>query len=145
VARTEIEGSYRLPSFENARVADAMHPGVVSCTPETSLRTLAQIMAQHHIHSVVVSGVDSPDSARDWAVVTDVDLLRASSGDVDAQEAREIAATELPLIESDETLPRAAQVMAEHEVTHLIVVNDERAVGVLSSLDVAGILAWGRA
>ena len=145
MAPTEIEGSYLLPSFENALVADAMHPGVVSCTPETSLRTLGQIMAQHHIHAVVVGGVDSSGSGGDWAVVTDVDLLRASSGDLDTQEAREIPAAELPVIESEEPLPRAAQVMAEREVTHLIVVNDGRAVGVLSSLDVVGILAWGRA
>ncbi len=145
MARTEIEGSYRLPSFENARVADAMHPGVVSCTPETSLRILAQIMAQHHIHSVVVAGVDSPGSERGWGVVTDVDLLRASSGDLDAREAHEIAAAGLPVIESDAALARAAQLMADQEVSHLIVVDGDRALGVISSLDVAGILAWGRA
>ncbi len=122
-----------------------MHPGVVSCTPETSLRTVAQIMAQHHIHAVIVTGVDDADSGRDWRVVTDIDVLRASSGDLDAQEALGIAATELPAIEADETLPRASQVMADHEVTHLVVVDGNRAVGVVSSLDVAGILAWGRA
>jgi CBS domain-containing protein len=125
-----IEGSYRLPSFENARAGDAMHPGVVSCTPETSLRTVAQIMAERHIHSVVVTDV-SREASR-WGVVSDVDILRAAS---------------LPTVTVDEELARAAQVMAEHEVTHLIVVDaaNASAVGVLSSLDIAGILAWGRA
>ncbi len=145
MTRTQIEGSYRLPSFENARVADAMHPGLVSCTPETPLRTVAQIMAEHHIHSVVVAGVDSPGSGRDWGVVTDVDLLRASSADLDTQVARDLAATELPVVDSDATLAQGAHVMADHEVSHLIVVDDDRAVGILSSLDVVGILAWGRA
>jgi CBS domain-containing protein len=148
MAATErIEGSYRSPSFEKARVIDAMHPGVVSCTPETSLRVVAQIMAQRHIHSVVVTDLRRGATGRGWGVVSDVDLLRASSGDLDTQTAREIAATELPTVAVEETLPRAAQMMAEHEVTHLIVVDDgdDRAVGVLSSLDIAGTLAWGRA
>ena len=37
--------------------------------------------------------------------------------------------------------------MIEHEVTHLVVVDpqSDKAVGVLSTLDVAGLLAWGRA
>lgn len=142
-----IEGSYRSPSFEKARVSEAMHPGVVSCTPETPLRVVAQIMAQRHIHSVVVTDLPAGEAERHWGVVSDVDLLRASSGDLDTQTAREVAATELPTVAVEEALSRAAQMMAEHEVTHLMVVDDsgERAVGVISSLDIAGILAWGRA
>ena len=35
--------------------------------------------------------------------------------------------------------------MAEHGVSHLIVADAGRAVGVVSTLDVAGIIAWGRA
>jgi CBS domain-containing protein len=36
--------------------------------------------------------------------------------------------------------------MVEHGVSHLLVVDDaRRAVGVVSALDVAGVLAWGRA
>jgi len=50
----QLEGSYRSPAFENAQVSEAMHPGVVSCTADTSLRTVARIMAERHIHSVVV-------------------------------------------------------------------------------------------
>jgi CBS domain-containing protein len=43
----------------------------------------------------------------------------------------------------DESLARAAQMMAEHEVTHVVVVSGERPIGVLSSLDVAASLARG--
>jgi CBS domain-containing protein len=35
--------------------------------------------------------------------------------------------------------------MTEHDVSHLIVVSDGRPVGVISTLDIAGTLAWGRA
>ena len=42
---------------------------------------------------------------------------------------------------------RAVQTMIEHDVSHLVVVDPvaDRAVGVVSTLDVAGLLAWGRA
>lgn len=144
MAFSETEGSYRTPSFENARVSDAMHPGVVSSTPDTSLRTLAQIMAQHHIHSVVITDLTG-GSDEGWGLVTDVDVLRSAGGDLDTQEARDIARTDTPVIGPEETLARAAELMGEHELTHLIVVDQGNAIGVLSSLDVAGILAWGRA
>ncbi len=143
MARTEVEGSYRMPSFENALVSDAMHPGVVSCPADTSLRAAARIMAERHIHSVVVT--DLAGTEADWAVVSDVDLLGAAEGDIDTLDVGGVAATELPTTSPDETLPRAAQVMNERGVTHLIVVDGGRAVGVISSLDLAGILAWGRA
>ena len=141
---SHILGSYRLPSFEKGRVADAMHSGVVSCPPETALRAVAQIMAQRRIHSVVVTGIEGGDASR-WGIVSDMDLLRASAGDLDTQTAGEVAGTELPTVSAEESLPRAAQVMAEHEVTHLIVVSGEQATGVLSSLDIAEVLAWGGA
>jgi len=136
-------GSFRIPSFEKAQVCDAMHPGIVSCTRDTSLRTVARIMAERHIHSVVVSdlGGDGPN----WGVVSDVDLLGAAEGDLDGLTAGRAAGTEAPTVAPDETLSRAAQVMAEHGVSHLIVVEAGRAVGVVSTLDVAGIIAWGRA
>src|SRR5690242_9796763 len=57
-ATTPPTGSYRLPSLERALVGDVMHPGVVSCPPETSLAGVARIMASHHIHAVVVSGIE---------------------------------------------------------------------------------------
>jgi CBS domain-containing protein len=44
-----------------------------------------------------------------------------------------------------EPLVRAAQLMVEHQLTHLIVVSEARPVGVVSTLDVAGCMAWGEA
>jgi CBS domain-containing protein len=50
-------------------------------------------------------------------------------------------------VEPDETLARAAQLMTEHEIAHLVVVDPSTKdpVGILSTLDVAGVIAWGRA
>jgi len=139
-----IEGSYAAPSFESACVLDAMRHGVLSCLPETPLRLVARMMAQNHVHSVIVTGVDGK---RAWAMISDIDLLRAAGSDLDTSLAAEVAATELLVVAPGESLARAAQLMAEHGVTHVVVVEPkgDRPVGVLSTLDVAGVLAWGRA
>jgi CBS domain-containing protein len=134
-------GSYRTPSYEHATVGDAMRAGVISCPPETSLRRVARVMAAEHIHSIVVIDEDR------WGVVTDLDLLRAAPGDLETLTAKDAAASDLPTVTTDERLDRAARIMVEHEAAHLLCLEpaSQRAAGILSSLDIAGILAWGEA
>lgn len=136
-----IEGSHRTPSYEHATAGDAMRAGVISCPAETPLRQVAKVMASEHIHCVVVM------RDGDLGVVSDRDLIRATEGDFDAMTAGDIAVTDMPTVTTDEPLHRAAQLMVEHEVSHVLVVESGsgHAAGVLSTLDVAGILAWGRA
>jgi CBS domain-containing protein len=52
VSATSIDryhGSYLMPSLEHATVADAMHPGILSCHADASLTDVARIMATHHV------------------------------------------------------------------------------------------------
>jgi CBS domain-containing protein len=136
-----VEGSYRTPSFEHATAGDAMRAGVISCPPETSLRQVAQIMATEHIHCLVVSDEE------EWRVVSDLDLLRAAEMDLDQETAGRVAVSDLPTVSTGAPLDRAAQLMAEHEVTHVLVIDESSGhpAGVLSTLDIAGTLAWGQA
>ncbi len=141
-----LERGYAARTFDQLHVADAMHAGVVTCPLQTSLRDVARIMATYRIHAVVAFGDDPgeiPGPAL-WGVISDLDLARAANApDFEERTAGEIAATPLLLVAADETLPRAAQLMSEHEVTHLIV-SDRRSgrpIGVLSTLDVARALA----
>ena len=132
--------------LQKLRVVDAMHPGVIACPFETSLQTVARMMATYRVHAVVVlahEGDEIPGSAI-WGVVSDTDLLRAARApDFDAQTANELAATPALTVASSESLERAVQLMVEHELSHLIVVERRsgRPIGVLSTLDVARALA----
>lgn len=135
------------PSFDKATVADVMRPGVLSCAPELPDRIVARMMATHGFHAVVVTGI--PDAgARDqpilWGVVSDLDLLRMARPRDEPLTARELAATEALTVAPDCPLPEAVRLMDEHRVRHLVVVDGRRLVGMLSTLDVAGALAWGR-
>lgn len=138
----EIYGSFTIPSLEHGVVADAMHPGVFTCDAEVTLRQVARLMVTHHIHSVVVTW---PDESR-WGLITDVDVVGAATEDPDTYTAGQIAGSDALTIEPDQSLVRAAQVMAENAVSHLVVAEPgRRPAGVISSLDLAGILAWARA
>ena len=63
-----LEGSYLTPSFEHARVADAMRTGVITCPPDTSMESVARIMATNHVHAVVTTGLAG---GAPWGIVSD--------------------------------------------------------------------------
>ena len=141
-----LNASQTYPALRQLRVVDAMHPGLISCSLDTPLRTVARMMATYRVHAILVTshGEEELPGGGPWGIVTDTDLLRAAEeGDMDAQTARTIAATPALTVASGEELPRAAQLMAEHELSHLIVIEQlsARPIGVLSTLDVARALA----
>lgn len=138
-----MQRSYVGPAFEDARVRDAMRVGVITCRPETRLTDVARMMVGYDVHSVVVADVD-PDRGL-WGIVTSLDLARAAD-DLTSLTARELATTNLITIRSDEPLRRAAELMADHGVTHLIVLqpDSDDPVGVISARAVAGAVAYGR-
>ena len=141
-----LNSSQTYPALRQLRVIDAMHPGLISCSPETPLRTVARMMATYRVHTILViaHGEEELPGGGLWGIVGDADLLHAAeAGDVDEQPARSIAATPVLTVASSDKLAHAAELMVEHELSHLIVVErrSERPIGVLSTLDIARALA----
>ncbi len=134
-------GSYRSPNVEHAHVSDAMNKGVVTCSRGAGLREMGRLMASRHIHSLVIS-LDGP--AR-WALVSDVDIAQSAIGRPEATaEDLAVAATGI----SDEaTLGRAIDMMRDQGTSHLIVTDTDngRPTGMISALDIAGVVGWGEA
>jgi CBS domain-containing protein len=136
-----VEGSWRAPSIEHARVADAMRMGVIGCPPGASIRTVAQMMATNHVHSVVLTS----GGEGHVRVISDRELLAAAGPGAEDRDADSIA-VEPVTVNTDDLLTRAVELMVANNVTHLLVIDEAgRAVGVVSALDVAGVLAWGQA
>jgi CBS domain-containing protein len=134
------------PALQQLRVLDAMHPGLISCPLDASLRTVARMMATYRVHAILVTahGEEALPGGGHWGIVSDTDLIRAAeTGDLDEQQAQTIASTPVLGVASSDELAAAAKLMAEHDVTHLIVIerHSGRPVGVLSTLDVARALA----
>lgn len=137
-----IHHSFAAPPFERATVVDAMRLGVVSCPPDTPLRDVARIMATYRIHCVVVAEV--ADGAP-LGVIADIDVAAAAAAGARDAVAGTLARTEPISVSPDDSLEHAAELMAGHEVAHLVVVQPHSGhpVGILSALDLAGALAWG--
>lgn len=135
-------GDYLRPSFRNATVADVMTPGLITCPPETSLQAVAELMATHGVHAVAVGGIAASHLV--WGIIDSMDLVRALR-DPDADGfAEAISRQPVHAIEPDALLSEAARLMDERHAAHLVVVDRERPVGVISTLDIAGAAAWGR-
>jgi CBS domain-containing protein len=116
-----------------------MHHGILSCARDAPLGEVAGIMAKHRVHAVAVTAEHSTRPAR---IVSDLDVVAAMAvhGEPTAAQA---AATEPLSVSSDERLDRAAQLMAEHGISHLVVLDaaDGHPIGVLSTLDLAAAYA----
>jgi CBS domain-containing protein len=137
------------PSFQHATVADAMRIGILTCPSDTSLPAIAEMMASYRIHAVVVEGAESESAAsgaRGWGIVSDVELTRAAARDELHVTAGELAGSNAIVIAPADKLKHAAELMSEHGVSHLMVCRTPtaRPVGIISTLDLAGALAWGR-
>jgi CBS domain-containing protein len=138
--------SHVYPALRQLRVIDAMHPGLISCSLDTPLRTVARMMATYRVHAILVTahGEEELPGGGPWGIVSDTDLLHAAeAGDIDEQPARTIAVTPVVTVGGDDELARAARLMVEHELSHLIVIEhtSKRPIGVLSTLDIARALA----
>ena len=145
---TSSHGSYLMPSLEHATVGDAMHPGILSCGPDLSLTEVARMMANHHVHAVAVIGVSHQDpECGVWGIISDLDLIRAGVDQGAELTARALATQPVVSVNVRTWLIDAIALMLRNGTSHLVVVDSdsERPIGILSSLDVAGVLAWGEA
>ena len=144
----QVEGSYLEPSLKHALVSDAMRPQVITCPPEAPLRTVARMLAAEHVHCMVVQdAAQHGGEEKGWGILTGMDLMRVAGTDIDDRTAAWAAVSEFLSVAPDEPLEQAVRKMVEHDASHLVVVDRKtgKAVGVLSTLDVAGVLAWGLA
>lgn len=142
-------GSYLMPSLDYANVADVTHPGIVSCDPDASVTEVARLMATHHVHCIAVMAAAHDQSGESvvWGMVSDLDLVLAGVRDGEAATARDVAGQTVITVKPTTPVRAAAALMLEHRVSHMVVVEPEtqRPVGILSTLDIVGILAWGEA
>ena len=145
ITNKPYQGSYLMPSLEHATVADAMHPGIISCEPDLSLPEVAQIMATNHVHCVAVIGISHEEPACPvWGLISDVDVVKAGVGGAETT-ARMLASE--PLISVDPRIPLrdAAELMLQQGTSHVVAIDpeSERPIGILSTIDIAGVVAWG--
>lgn len=88
----------------------------------------------------VLAGTPNVAQAMHAGIVSDRDIADAfAAAAIDESTAGDSAGSPLLTVQADEDLRRAAQLLAEHGVSHLVVTDRsmQRPVGVLSTLDLA--------
>jgi CBS domain-containing protein len=144
---TERKDSILSAKLRSMSVRDAMHPGIISCGQDTTATEIARIMANRHVHCVAVISL-SHDLRQDpmiWGIVSDLDLLGAAIQSDPPATAATLAKQPVISVRSTISVHDAARAMVENRANHVVVVDesDRVPVGILSTLDVAELLAAG--
>ena len=116
------------------QVRDLMASEVVTIEPSTSVVDAAKQMIQQEKGPLPVVEGD-----RLQAIITDRDIIArvvALGLDPNSLTVDEIATRELVTIGSDQDVEEARGLMDEHELDRILVVEDDRLVGVISEADI---------
>lgn len=101
---------------------------ILTATPEERVSEVRKRMLEHGIHALPI--VDSEGHA--IGIVTSTDLL--SRPDENGQ-VLEIASLEVRVVPAYSAVAVAARMMRKERIHHLVVTNEKKVVGVLSSYD----------
>ena len=103
---------------------------IFTILPEASIRELLDVLAEHNIGAMVVSD----DGESMIGIVSERDVVRKLR---DVDNARDVTVasimtTDVQVASPDDSFGSLMQVMTEHRVRHVPVLDDGRLVGVLS-------------
>jgi CBS domain-containing protein len=116
------------------QVHEAMSTAVVQLGPDHTLRQAAQLMSRQHVGSAIV--VD-PDGAG-VGIITERDILKAIGADLDPDVERtaEHITWEVVYASPSWTIEEAASAMVRGGFRHLVVMDGDEVLGVISVRDV---------
>jgi crotonyl-CoA carboxylase/reductase len=122
-------------SDDGTKVRDLMHSGIISCTPEDTIGTVAKIMVAMEIHAVVVM-----DKGKAIGVVSQTDMVLARQGRTPDQArsllAKDVMTPGCATCDADILLSDAVSLMTGRRMHRLIVTEKEQPIGVISMTDV---------
>ena len=126
------------PSDLLTPVRHLMNAPVVFADAETTLRSLAETMAEESVGAVVLLGRGGPTS-----VVTERDVVEALADGDDPEDTggAEVASIELIAADPEDTLGDVAKLMVEYNVRHVPVRTGGQVVGMVSARDVLRVVA----
>ncbi len=121
------------------KVKHVMTRDPACCTPDTTLRAVAEMFVDHDCGAVPV--VESHESMRPLGIVTDRDIAcRAIAKGANALDltARDCMTSPCVTVRDDQGLDECIRAMEENRVRRLIVVDEfDRCCGIVSQADVA--------
>jgi CBS domain-containing protein len=121
------------------RISDVLQakgqgPSVVTVSPDTTVRELVALLAEHNIGAVVVSTDDRAVAG----IVSERDVVRGlgSGATVLDQDVESIMTSQVHTAKPDDSVHDLMKLMTEHRVRHIPVVVDDQLHGIVSIGDV---------
>lgn len=117
-------------------VRDIMNSPVISCSPNDSIKDIAENMKNEKIGSIVVSENDFPlGLITDWDIVSKGVIRDTKPSLIKASEVMQT----LFVIESDKSITEAARTLRKNNIKRLGVVYKNKLVGIISASDVISV------
>lgn len=119
-------------------IVDVMSVRLVSVAPEATVEEAIQTMLDRGVGSVAVC-----EGPKLVGILTERDILRLAghAARMDELEVRHVMRTRLVTVSPDSDILAVAQLMREHNVRHLPVVDGEHVLGMVGSRDILDALA----
>lgn len=120
-------------------ISSLMTPNPATCTPDTPLREVAQLMARNDCGEIPV--VESANGGKPVGVVTDRDIavrIVAEGRDAATSRASDAMSSPVATVRRDDSLDDACKLMAKQQIRRVVVVDDAGNVcGILAQADIA--------
>ena len=120
------------------RISDVLRgkaiDGVITIAPDASVRELVALLAEHNVGALIVSN----DGSTVAGIVSERDVVRHLHRDVVVLEGpvSAIMTAEVKSCDQRVTLDELMQVMTDHRIRHVPVVEDDALIGIVSIGDV---------
>jgi CBS domain-containing protein len=126
-------------------VRDLCHPGLHTCNADATLGQVASLLAQYHVHALVVVDRDNHPQG----IISDYDLLAGEWLSSEPQglatmrrlTAGELMSSPIESVESDTPLKSAANILVEKDIQRLLVTEKGEPVGIISTSDFVSSIA----
>ena len=120
VSKFEFRALYpekREIGIKDRRIDGVMTSGVIYVPINSTVREVSGILAENHVHGVVVTAEDSEM----LGIVSDMDIIKAVDKDLDELIAADIMFSPVKTIDQCRTLKDAARIMKEDHIHRLLV------------------------
>ncbi len=121
----------------NVKVKDLMKAQVVTAQPHHTVEHVRGLLKRNHIHAVPVVG---PDGEL-LGIVSATDLLTAAK---DGTPVKSLMTGKVYTVPAYDDVAVAARVMRNHEVHRVVVTDEQKVVGVLSTFDLLSLVEGRR-
>ncbi|MDD2778104.1 MAG: CBS domain-containing protein [Methanocellales archaeon] len=116
-----------------------MKENVVTVDENSTVETACKIMGERHIGSVVVTHKDKP-----YGIFTERDLLSkviTKGADIKKAKVKDFTSEPIVTINPDFNIREAARIMADLKIKRLLVMKDEKIIGIFTAADLADFIA----